>query len=64
MNLLCAGNKVFVKNQAQGGVLTPTPPCVRPWSMHPPINPEHVAGQVASTVFQVVDMTRRKSNPA
>jgi len=29
INLLCAGNKVFVKNQAQGGVLTPTP-CVRP----------------------------------
>jgi len=31
-DLLCAGNKVFVKYQAQGGVLTPTPPCVRPWT--------------------------------
>jgi len=26
----CEGNKVFVKYQAQGRVLTPTPPCVRP----------------------------------
>jgi len=25
-NFLCAGNKNFVKYQAQGGVLTPTPP--------------------------------------
>jgi len=25
INFLCAGNKVFVKNQAQGGGLTPTP---------------------------------------
>jgi len=31
INLLCAGNKVFVKYQAQGGV-NPIPlPCVRPW---------------------------------
>jgi len=29
-NFLCAGNKHFVKYQAQGGRLTPTPPCVRP----------------------------------
>jgi len=29
IKLLCAGNKVFVKYQAQGGVLTPTP-CIRP----------------------------------
>ena len=26
VNLLCAGNNVFVKYQAQGGVLTPKPP--------------------------------------
>jgi len=26
INLLCEGNKVFVKYQAQGGVLPPTPP--------------------------------------
>jgi len=26
VNLFCAGNKVFVKYQAQGGVLTPNPP--------------------------------------
>jgi len=25
INLLCTGNKVFVKFQAQGGVLTPIP---------------------------------------
>jgi len=25
INLICAGNKVFVKYQAQGGGLTPTP---------------------------------------
>jgi len=32
INLLCAGNKVFVKYQAQGGVQPqPHPPCVRPW---------------------------------
>jgi len=32
INLLCEGNKVFVKYQAQGGVLPPTPPlCVRTW---------------------------------
>jgi len=32
VNLLCAGNKVFVKYQIQGGgSLTPTSPCVRPW---------------------------------
>jgi len=32
INLLCAGNKVFVKNQAQGvGFNHNTPPCVRPW---------------------------------
>ena len=30
INLLCAGNKVFVKYQAQGEVSTPNPPCVRP----------------------------------
>jgi len=31
INLLCAGDKVFVKYQAQGGALTPKhPPCVRP----------------------------------
>jgi len=31
INLLCAGNKVFVKYQAQGEGLTPTfPSCVRP----------------------------------
>jgi len=30
INLFCAGNKVFVNIQAQGGGLTPTPPCVRP----------------------------------
>jgi len=30
INRLCAGNKVFVKYQAQGRGLTPTPPCVRP----------------------------------
>jgi len=29
VNLLCAGNKVFVKYQAEVGV-TPTPPCPRP----------------------------------
>ena len=28
-NFLCAGNKDFVKYQAQGGVLTPTPPLLR-----------------------------------
>ena len=32
INLLCAGNNVFVKYQAQGGVLPKNPPCVRPWS--------------------------------
>ena len=33
MNLPCAGNKVFVKSQAQGGGFNPDPsPCVRPWS--------------------------------
>jgi len=33
--LLCAGNKVFVKYQAQGGVgLSPKPPCVRPCCFH------------------------------
>jgi len=32
ITFFCAGNKVFVKFQAQGGVLTPAPPpCVRPW---------------------------------
>ena len=30
-NLLCAGNKVFVKNQAQGFFLIQYPTCVRPW---------------------------------
>jgi len=30
INLLCAGNKVSVKYQAQGGRLTPIPYCVRP----------------------------------
>ena len=29
VNLICAGNTVFVKYQAQGG-LTPNPPCARP----------------------------------
>jgi len=29
INLLCGGNKVFVKYQAQGGA-NPNPPCVRP----------------------------------
>jgi len=32
-DLLCAGNKVFVKHQAQGGVFnpkSPPTPCVRP----------------------------------
>jgi len=29
-NLVCAGNKVFVKYQTQGG-LTPNPPRVRRW---------------------------------
>jgi len=33
VNLLCASNELFVKYQAEGGVLTPNshPPCVRPW---------------------------------
>jgi len=30
VNLICAGNKVFVKYQAQGGGLNPNPACVRP----------------------------------
>jgi len=30
-HLLCAGNKVFVKYQAQGRGFNPNPPCVRPW---------------------------------
>jgi len=35
INLLCEGNKVFVKCQAQRGVSTPKPhPCVRPWCFH------------------------------
>jgi len=29
-NLLCAGNKVFVKYQAQGWGFNPNPPCARP----------------------------------
>jgi len=31
INLLCAGNKDFVKNQAQGFFLIQYPTCVRPW---------------------------------
>ena len=31
LNLLCAGNKVFAKYQAQGFFLIQPPPCVRPW---------------------------------
>jgi len=30
-NLFCAGNKIFVKYQAQGGVLIQTPPLRTPW---------------------------------
>jgi len=30
INRLCAGNKVFVKYQAQGGGLTPNPPLRTP----------------------------------
>jgi len=30
LKIRCAGNKVFVKYQTQGGC-NPTPPCVRPW---------------------------------
>jgi len=30
INFICAGYKVFVKYQAQGGVNPKTPPCVRP----------------------------------
>jgi len=31
VNLLCAGNKFFVKYQVQGGGGLPDPSCVRPW---------------------------------
>jgi len=31
INLLCAGNKVFLNIKLKGGGLTPTPLCVRPW---------------------------------
>jgi len=31
INLLCAGNKVFVKYQAQWGLTPKTPTCVRSW---------------------------------
>jgi len=32
VNLLCAGNELFVKYQAEGGGFNPKPPpCVRPW---------------------------------
>jgi len=30
INLLCAGNKLLVKYQTQGGVNPKTPPCVHP----------------------------------
>jgi len=32
VNLVYAGNEIFVKYQAQGGGFNPkAPPCVRPW---------------------------------
>jgi len=34
INLLCAGNKAFVNFQAQGGVLTLTPPLRMPLTVH------------------------------
>jgi len=38
INLLCAGNNVCVKYQAQGGELTPTSPCVCSWTKHTSID--------------------------
>jgi len=35
INRLCAGNKVFVKYQAQGGGLTPNPPLRTPLLVWP-----------------------------
>jgi len=32
IDICCAGNKVIRKMSSSRGGLTPTPPCVRPWS--------------------------------
>jgi len=39
INLICACNNVFAKYQAQGEVLIPTPPCLRPCGGHRPNHP-------------------------